>query len=247
MSINELFGTETNARTLSGTAALTNISASVATDIIRKMEADIDNYRDTIALSAKDATALDELLNEFAPWIDGVPEELRDFDEATVDSMIKSQQSKRSRAKSKAMTLDNYRTLLTAAIAENLLREVYDRPKSATAYRGPSHADYTPAYFEELAADQQRLRKEIRNVQSKKSIMKSKAGFDPSSEAWQQLVTIEAQLKDLRVGGRGSSVVEVEVDHTKDALNELMEGVDPEHLKAADAKELLARIMELKK
>ena len=51
MSINELFVNEstaesTNTRTLSGTAALTSISNAAATEAIRKMEADIENYRD---------------------------------------------------------------------------------------------------------------------------------------------------------------------------------------------------------
>ena len=51
-------------------------------------------------------------------------------------------------------------------------------------------------------------------------------------------------LKNLRVGGRSSTVVEV--DHTRDALVGLLDGVDMEHMKAADAKELLAKIAELK-
>lgn len=249
MTINELFGTNnentTATRTLSGTTELTNIAAAAATRIIKAMEADIDNYRSRISASAKDSLELDKLLGEFGPFVDDVDDDsaLRHLDEDTFDGMLKSQQSKRSRAKGKTMTLDNYRTLLTAAIAESLLRELYNKPKTASGPRHKGLVDFTPAQLESLAEDQAALRREIRNIQSKKSIMKSKEGFEESSEAWQQLLKAEAMLKDLRIGGRTSTIVEV--DRTKDAIADLFEGIDMEHLKAADAKELLARIKEL--
>lgn len=248
MSINELFGTNTetttNARTLSGTAALTQVASAGASSAIRRMEADIENYRDRIALSATDSAELDKLIDELKPLVDIESDDpLRFLDEDTVESMLKSQQSKRSRAKGKAMTLDNYKTLMTAAIAEDILRELYNKPKQAGGTKRRGSVEFTAEQLDALSADQVQLRKEIRNIQSKKSIMKSKADFDESSEAWQQLLTVESMLKGLRVGGRGSTVVEV--DTTKDALAGVLEGVDIEHLKAADAKELLARISEL--
>ncbi len=248
MSINELFGTNiettTNARTLSGTAALTQVASAGASSAIRRMEADIENYRDRIALSATDSAELDKLIDELKPLVDIESDDpLRFLDEDTVESMLKSQQSKRSRAKGKAMTLDNYKTLMTAAIAEDILRELYNKPKQAGGTKRRGSVEFTAEQLDALSADQVQLRKEIRNIQSKKSIMKSKADFDESSEAWQQLLTVESMLKGLRVGGRSSTVVEV--DTTKDALADVLEGVDIEHLKAADAKELLARISEL--
>ena len=248
MSINELFGTNTetttNARTLSGTAALTQVASAGASHAIRRMEADIENYRDRIALSATDSAELDKLIDELKPLVDIESDDpLRFLDDDTVESMLKSQQSKRSRAKGKAMTLDNYKTLMTAAIAEDILRELYNKPKQAGGAKRRGSVEFTAEQLDALSADQAQLRKEIRNIQSKKSIMKSKADFDESSEAWQQLLTVESMLKGLRVGGRGSTVVEV--DTTKDALADVLDGVDIERLKAADAKELLARISEL--
>lgn len=243
MSINELFHTETkettNARALSGTAELTKISNSIAVRVIRSMEEQIDVYRDRIAKSANDSKEMDALLDEFRPWVDLEEDHpLRFLDDATVEGMLKSQQSKRSRTKSKAMTLDNYCTLMTATIAESLLRELYNKPKSAAfGNRRNGSVDYTPAELEAYAADQEALRKEIRNIQSKKSIMKSKADFDESSEQWMALLKAEQMLKDLRVN---TSVVEV--DHTKDKLKELLAGKDIEHLKATDSKELLSMI-----
>lgn len=247
MSINELFTTETNEsannpRALSGTAELTRIAGNIATNIIRGMETDIDAYRDRIPETANDSKKLDELLDEFRPWVD-IDEDssLRYLSEETVESMLKSQQSKRSRCKSKEMTLDNYRSLLTAAIAENLLRELYDKPKAANVgVRRTGTVDYTPAELEMFADDQEALRREIRNVQSKKSIMKSKAGFDESSEQWLALLKAEQMLKDLRGNGQV-----IEVDRVRDAIAEKLDGVDLEHIKAADAKELLAGIMSM--
>lgn len=247
MSINEIFGNENqemnaNPRILGGTAELTRVSKSIALNIVRSMEQQIETYKPRISESATDARKMDALLDEFRPWVD-IEEDspLRSFDDDTVESMLKSQQSKRSRCKSKQMTLDNYIALMTATIAETLLREIYDKPKSAAfGHRAARTLDYTPAQLEEYEADQEKLRKEIRNIQSKKSIMKSKADFDESSEAWQALLKAEQMLKDLRVGG---STTVVEVDHTKNALAEKLEGVDLEHLKASDSKELLKEIM----
>lgn len=244
MSINELFNPETNetknARALSGTAELTRISNSMARNIIRSMEEDIDVYRERIAKSANDNKELDELINEFKPWPE-IDEDniLNNLDDTTVESMLKSQQSKRSRCKGKTMTLDNYANLMTAAIAENMLREIYNKPKSAAfGNRRNGTIDYTPAELERLADDQEALRKEIRNIQSKKSIAKSKADFDESSEYYQALLKYERMLKDLRVG-----TTAVEVDTTKNKLQELLGDTDIEHLKAADSKELLSKIM----
>lgn len=250
MSINELFGNEnkemaTSTRMLSGTAELTRVAGNIATEIIRSMEDQIDDYREKIAKSATDTKEMDALLDEFRPWTDVEDDSpLRFLDDDTVEGMLKSQQSKRSRTKGKTMTLDNYRSLMTATIAESLLRELYNKPKQATTgYHRSGSLDYTPAQLEELAVDQEALRREIRNVQSKKSIMKSKADFDESSERWMQLLKAEQMLKDLRVDMRGTSTIEV--DHTKDKLKEMLGDVDVESLKAADSKELLASIMSM--
>lgn len=248
MSINELFTNETtttinNARMLNGTAELTRISNNIATNIIRRMEEQIDVYRDRISKSATDSREMDALLDEFKPWTD-IEEDhiLRHLDDATVEGMLKSQQSKRSRTKGKQMTLDNYQTLMTATIAEQLLREIYNKPKSASfGNRRSGTVDYTPADLERYAEDQEALRREIRNVQSKKSIMKSKADFDETSEQWLALLKAEQMLKDLRVGSERV----VEVDHTKERLKGLLAGVDAEHIKATDSKDLLKAIKEM--
>ena len=250
MSINELFNNEnqevsTNSRMLNGTAELTRISEGIANHIIRSMEEQIDVYRERIAKSASDSKEMDALLSEFKPWVEMEEDSfLLHLDDETVESMLKSQQSKRSRTKGMTMTLDNYRKLMTASLAESLLREWYNKPKSANmGNRKAGIVDYTPAQLEAFEADQEALRKEIRNIQSKKSIMKAKADFSETDERYISLLKAEQMLKDLRVTtGTPSYVV---VDHTKDELTKLLEDVDLEHLKAADSKELLNSIKEM--
>lgn len=250
MSINELFGTTgtavtANARSLPGTAELTNIASAAAHNMVKAMEEDIETYRPRIQKSAVDSRELDAIIDEFRPYCDIEDDNiLRHMDDETVESMLKSQQSKRSRAKSKAMTLDNYVTLLTAAIAEDILREIYNKPKSAGGFqRAAGTVDFTGAQLEMLAADQEALRREIRNIQSKKSIMKSKADFSESDERWLALLKAEQQLKDLRVSNYTTHVVEV--DKTKEAVSELLAGKDISKLKSAEAHELLERIAAL--
>lgn len=217
MSINELFTTEnnattTNARALTGTAELTAISNRIATSIIRQMEEQIEDYKPRIAKSTVDAKELDAIINDFKPFeeVEELDEnsELRSLNDDVVENILKSQQSKRSRTKSKTMTLDNYRNYMSAAIAEDIMRELYDKPKTGHGgFKRGSIVDFTPEELEALAEDQEALRKEIRNIQSKKSIMKSKADFDESDERWQALLRAEIMLKDLRVGGDRKSVV----------------------------------------
>lgn len=240
--VNEATETTANARQLNGTAQLTSIASKLATEAINQMEADIENYRDRLQQSTKDMSELDKLIDELVD-IEAVEADfLLDIADETIDGMLKSQQSKRSRTKSKTMTLDNYHTLMTAAIAENIIRLVCDKPKSHGGAKRAGVVDYTPAELEYFEANQDDLKKEIRNIQSKKSIMKSKEGFDETDERWLALLKAEQMLKDLRVGGNTTII---EVDTTKNALAEVFSDVVIDDLKAAEAKELLETIKGL--
>lgn len=249
MSINELFGSNesgitTNARNLPGTAELTNVAHSAAIRMMKAMEENMEAYRPRIQASATDSNELESIIRDFEYLLE-VDESsvLRSLSDEMVEGMLKSQQSKRSRAKSKPMTVDNYITMLTAAIAEDILRDIYNKPKSAGGPRRVAGSiDYTAGQLEALGNDQEALKREIRNVQSKKSIMKAKADFDEADPRWQALLKAEQQLKSMRVGGRSGVV---EVDKTKDALSELLAGKDLSKMKAGDAHELLAQIAQL--
>lgn len=245
--MNNLFATENNETTISnrgltGTAQLTSVASNIAAEIIRIMNDNIEEYADSIKSSQTDNNAMDTLIDKVyaLDTVDVVF--LKELDEQTIDGMLKSQQSKRSRCKSKTMTMDNYRALMTGAIAENLIRLATGKEKHAGARRMAGSLEYTIEQLQELSEDQEKLRKEIRNVQSKKSIMKSKADFDENDERYQQLLKVEQQLKDMRVG---TSTEYVEVDTTKNSLTELLADKDLHSMKAADAKELLEQIAAL--
>lgn len=249
-NINEMFNatenneTATNARNLAGTAQLTSVANELVAKCISKLNDDFETYREEFGASKADHNAMDKLLAKLIDFDTIDIEFIKELDEATVDGMLKSQQSKRSRAKSKAMTMDNYKSMMSGAIAENLIRKATGKAKSAGGARRMSGSvDFTAEQLEALQADQEQLKKELRNVQSKKSIMKSKADFTEEDERWQALLVAEEQLKSIRVSTGRTQVVKV--DETKEKLAEVLADVDPSSLRASDSKELLAQIKEL--
>lgn len=243
-SANENQESSASARSLAGTAQLTSVSSTIANDILKVMNDNFEDYKELVAKSKTDHSAMDQLIAKAYDLSVVDIEFLKQLDETTLDSMLKSQQSKRSRSKSKVMTMDNYRSMMIGAIAENLIRLVTGKPKSAAGNRhAAGNVEYTAEELETLQNDQEKLRKEIRNVQSKKSIMKSKEGFSESDDRWQALLRAEEQLKALR-----SDTKTVVVDETKEKLSEVLAGIDPSALKTmknADAIALLKKAMAL--
>lgn len=228
---------------LSSTAELTRISTDIAREILKRAEADAEKYQAKIIESQQSHDAMDELINEIYNLNEVDVEFLKAESEEVLDKMIKSQQSKRSRAKSKEMTIENYLAMLTGAVAENLLRIAANKPKSAGgggAKRGT--VTYSEEELEAFKNDPEALKRALRNVQSKKSIYKSKADFDPESERWQELLETEAKLKAIRDG----QTVEAEkaIEKTQ-LLEEMLATVDPKDLKATDAKEMLESIKQM--
>ena len=235
--------TAAGARSLEGTAQLTNVSSTIANNILKIANDNFDEYKELIAKSKSDHSAMDALIAKAYELKAEDGEFLKELDDKTIEGMLKSQQSKRSRTKSKIMTMDNYRTMLVGAVAENLIRLATDKPKQSVGSKSFGKVEFTAEDLEELANDQDRLRKEIRNVQSKKSIMKSKEGFSEEDEKWQALLVAEAQLKGLRV----DTVRTITVDTTKQALSEMFDDVDVANMKASDAKKLLELVGNLLK
>ena len=249
-NINEMFNTvennetTTNARSLAGTAQLTSVANTLVADCMAKLSEQLDDYKELFMESQKDHNAMDKLLAMLIDFDVIDVEFISSLDEQTIDGMLKSQQSKRSRAKNKLMTMDNYKNMMAGAIAENLIRKATGKVKMATGIRRAAGSlEFTEEELEQLKEDQERLKKEIRNIQSKKSIMKSKEDFTEEDEHWKKLLEVEEQLKSLRVSTRATRVVKV--DETKEKLASAFADVDLEHIKAADSKALLAQIKEM--
>lgn len=135
---------------------------------------------------------------------------------------------------------------MIAEIAELMIRKVRvqtaaDRPK-----RESSLALFTPERLAEMALDQYDIRRQLRNVQSKKSIFKKTddyAEYGEDCERWKLLTAIEQQLFSIRTDmTSGSSVQVIKVDATKSYLQELLAEVDVDSLKLKEAKEILQNI-----
>ena len=215
----------------------TIIMTDVATEVAVSIKQRINNKEwaeELVIEAAKDHDKMDAFLQE-NNLVDVTKfEMLNGLDDDLVDRMIKSQQSKRSRSKSKALTEQVFTAMLVGAICENVLRAMYDKEKGHTFATNGANT-FTDEEYEALANDQEALARAIRNFQSKKSIAKSKANFDENSDYYQTLVETEEKLKSLRTGSSKSVL----------PIKSLLKDVNIDGLKVQEAKELLAKIKEL--
>lgn len=251
-------------RQLEGSTQLTSLSTEIATKVLDTAMADKTKLA-LIAASQTDMNVLDQLVTENYDLQSVNVEFLTKLDASTIDGLLKSNMSKRSHCKSKEMTMDNYKSMMAGLIAELLLRQATGNEKGK-AFGTVGSRGTTELFSDEalatLAADQEDLRREIRNLQSKKSILKKKLlaskaedkefvgtedEYFNTSDQWKLLCDIEDQLFSIRIDGvRGArSTKTVIVDTTKNVLTEKLADIDISNLKAADAKKLLEEIAGL--
>lgn len=248
--LNALFVSPTTSNVLGGqnqldhTPRLTSIATEIANSIIATINANPAHYEAKVTASQSDHGFMDDLIHE-CYLMDKVDLTfLKDVNEEEFDKMIRSQQSKRSRAKGKTMTLENYKTMLIGGVAENLLRKASGKDKSSGGGTAMGDIGYSDEEMEKLAADPEELKKAIRNVQSKKSIMKSKQGFSEQDIRWKQLLVAEAQLKALR--DSGAKAVSEEAAKALEVQDKVAEElVDAENLDPEEAKALLLKVKEM--
>lgn len=217
----------------SETIRMTEVASMIALNVLQRAKSK-EWTEEEVLETAKDHDKMDNFLKvnklvelEKFDCIKGLDEEL-------VERMLKSQQSKRSRAKSKELTESVYVAMLVGAICENALRDTYNKEKGHTgAARG---GELTEEDFQRLSENQGDLAKAIRNVQSKRSIAKYKIDFDETAESYQQLIALEERLKSLRTNNTSSSLLPIKA---------LLVDIDFDSIKSAEAKALLAKINEL--
>ena len=222
-----------SARSLAGTAQLTATANEIANVVLKTVTENLGEYESLFTASKENHGAMDQLIDRAYDLTTVDVSFLKTLDNDTIEGMLKSQQSKRSRAKSAVMTLDNYRTMLIGAICEKILRVTFEKPKQAMNRRFSGSLEFTEAELAEFAADQNLLRKELRNIQSRKSIMKAKDGFSEEDPRWADLLRAEGKLKELRTP--------IAPDTTKTQLVTLLKGIDVASLKGTDAKALLEK------
>jgi hypothetical protein len=193
-------------RSLPGAAVLKNAAYNIAANIMAQVETGDEAIIAAVAEAQKSTSALDDLVKSQA-GDSLINEDIKDLDEDTVKKLLKSNQSNRSRRKSMPMTKANFTDMLTSAVAEWIIRTTFDIDKSAGGFGGVQRdaVEITPEVIAELAEDQERLGRAIRNVQSKKSILKKKNPDDfETTEEWAKLLEDEAALKNVRVAGAGN-------------------------------------------
>lgn len=234
------------ANQLNKTARLTQIATDIANQVFTKATSDLAQYEGRILASQKSHDAMDDLIGECYNLGAVDVNFLKTVSDEEIEKMIRSQQSKRSRAKSKMMTQENYLTMMTGAVAELLLREASGKPKSAGGGAIMGEIGFSAEDLEHLAEFPDELKKAIRNVQSKKSIMKAKADFDSLSPRWQQLLRAEQQLKEVRDRVNGTVNEEAaEALEVKKQAEELLADVDVENASPEDALKLLQAMKEM--
>lgn len=249
-TIDTLFMDNVQANTFSGanqlgkTAQLTQVATMIANKIMAEVTANPEEYQAKVLASQKSHDAMDDLIGELytIKYEDG--EFLYDEDADDLEKMIRSQQSKRSRSKAKVMTRENYMTMMTGAVAELILRDVAGKPKSAGGGAAMGDIGFSDEDLQQLAQFPDDLKKAIRNVQSKKSIMKSKADFNADSPRWQQLLRAEQQLKEVRDRSMGAVSKQAEEALSKQKqLEEML--VAAETASPDEAKNLLDAVREM--
>lgn len=227
---------------LGNTSQLTHMSNGIASKVLATVNSDMERFEAKVRASQKSHDAMDDLIDECYNLSDVDVSFLANEEEDELDKMIRSQQSKRSRAKSKVMNLENYKTMMVGAIAENLLRLVAKKPKSTGGSSMGDNIGYTDEDLLRLAEFPEELKKAIRNVQSKKSIAKSKADHDENGVRWQQLLIAEKALKEIR--DSSNTAMNEETRRAIEAA-QMLEEVDTEELTIDDARMLLDKMKEV--
>ena len=235
---------------LTKTGHLTTVAEGITREIFTKLNASPEEYQSKIINSQQSHDSMDNLIAECFELTSVDLEFLKDVTEEDFEKMIRSQQSKRSRSKSKVMTVENYSIMMTGAIAENLLRIAANKHKSSGgASSRATEVELSEEELQKLQDNQEDLKKAIRNIQSKKSIAKSKANFDETSEYWAQLLATEKVLIALRDGGKNNENPEAIAALDKvTKVDEILNGIeDINMLKASDAKSTLELIKSMLK
>lgn len=201
-NLNEMFEevkVEPTVRGLSGTAQLTSQASGISRTILTKLNDKIDEYKEIFAESKINNNAMDSLIKEDPAFIDADVTWMLNITEDELVAMLKSQQSKRSRLKKKVMTMANYTSMMNGAIGELLIRRVLGKDKQALG-RAIGRKEFTTEELEKFEANQEDLRREIRNTQSKLSIFKKNNPDDyEEQEYWISMQHCLDQLKSIRI------------------------------------------------
>jgi len=232
---------------LNKTAQLTSLAKQISEKILSKVMTE-ENY-EYVQASMNKHSMMDDLIVQHYDLQDVNIDFLKAEKAEELEKMLRSQQSKRSRAKGKKMDMENYQNMMIGAIAELLLRIALNKPKEAGGRTSSTEASYTEAEIEEFHKDPEKLKKAIRNVQSKKSILKYSSEFEKTggeqSMRWLSLLAEEQQLKSIRDKTSTGSVMLQQALEVKAKAEEFIKTSDISNMSEEDAKKALQQLAEL--
>lgn len=269
INLNSVFATEQKphleqsekSRQLGITVPLNTLAMNKVNEVWKALEAQGPTAAERVKESTDSNEALMALVKEYVKYDPMELEFLTATDDATIESALKSQASKRSRMRSmlkEAFTQVNYKSLLQAAIAEHLVRLAIGKPTGARGSRARSSKAINSllpyAELIKLAEDQNELRRQLRNVQSRCSTYKSSlrnAGFSNeeilADERYIEFRAIEDQLKDARDPDFKPEPATASVNNRKyQELRAVLVDLNPDDIKKLqEAKDILWKLVDI--
>lgn len=223
------------------TAVLTRMSNEYALQVLDAIADNEDEYRELVEESRTNSNLLADII-EKSKVLEGESFDEYELDNEEAIKIMKSQQSKRSRLKSKGTeTFEGYKTYLSAFIGETIIRTIADIKRASSGPRGRfSYEPYTEEELIEFKENQHRLASALRNLQSRKCILKKEDSEEAAAKI-EQLIIKEDQLKQHRDSSQLTSKSQF---YTK--IVEHMEAIgDISELKVKEAREALQVIASI--
>lgn len=241
---NDLIGKTDKA--LVGSAELVRLADIEAEKIWAMADSDDtedDRIVELVGKSIDDPSLLDDVVSELYVYEADSLQFLVKLSDEVLERMMKSQQSKRSRIKSMTRNKNNYLKMLSATIAEHMIRKALNKPKGKSGRVSSLMApELTEEEIKLYSVDQFSLGAQIRNVQSRKSTFKKNTENYEETEFWQALLQREAALKALRTN---VSTPVVFTDPRVDRIIELVAELNINSMKVHDVKEVLRAVRNI--
>lgn len=193
----------TKAATIPASTQLAQVADSVANQLIEKFnQLSEEEANDcTVAAFESNSSMLNALIDNKVLTDDVICSELYSITDDDATRLLKSQQSKQSRSKSAGLSIQNFKKMASATVAVHLIRTQCGLTSNRTGRQSEGLKPLTEETQQWYAANQFELGKAIRNIQSKKSILKKKmvdGGTDEQLQLMDEYVDYETTLKSLR-------------------------------------------------
>ena len=223
-------------RTLKHSAQLVGHCDAEARRIVSELTK-TEGCKEVVVASFNETEAMDKLLVDFKA--DVTTGTVDTAEEPELNKLLASQQSKRSRTRGKEMTVPNYVALISATIAEQIIRAKLNKPKGSSNTGSSATEPFTEAQLETYKADLDLTNKRVRSLQSWKSTHKH---LEDTAE-WKTVCSNIEALVALRPAS--ATIKVIKPDPKFDAIREQLKDVDLAKMSAKDKTAMLEQIHAL--